>query len=905
MLWLATVVLVPLAFLGRDHGEWSSIIGSFELPKLVILRTLVGLMAGLWAIEWGLQGWLSIGVPFNRERQWARPRRWIGLLRSWLRGNPVRWLKLAVVFFLASTLLSTFLSVSFSVSMWGDVPGQDSYSGHTVVAYILLFTVIATHLKSEAQLWRLMGALVLAGILVAGYGILQQYGQDFLNLIEPPNTKRISSTLGNATFAASVMLMTIPISLAAATLTLKGSWRGFSYWGKLGLLLTILTVQLLGLAFTLSRGPWLGTTVALVGFLSLLGIFVGWRSFAKAGVLLGSAIAVTTIVLFATTQPGSRTDETTASVVTDRLSTVNNTSAAGGLKGRQRIWESSWQLMTDHTWFEFDSLSLSSLRPLIGYGPDLFRTAYFLETRPNPAQDLLPNEVAQAHNYFIHQGVELGFLGLITSLGVFVAFFTGGGYVLYRSRQRFAPMYKLVLVALMATLAGRLVEQLFGVARVSDLTLSWVLLAFFAALIPIMDKIDAAQYPEHRSPRQRRPQSQQSDPVARFRAHPWRWLFTLRLVFVATLVAGITLLVLSKNINYFRAAIDADDGAAQLGAGNLRGAQTSLDQAIGLAPDVSSYYERRAYLYSNYSDQELAGENPGCLFGPNNLSPELCLAEEAHTRNLEWLGQRPFQFRSRLASAESAMALGTIKGDAGKVSESLRLYSEAQSMVPNSWPLANRVAQVHIDAGRPADALVFLDRSLEITKDTVNSVQALLLRSRAFETLDQPQRVIADLSRAIELDSASAEAHYNRGRIHYRLGRFDKAKEDFDNAIQLDQLFTLAYNDRGLTFARLGKLPLAVEDFRKAIHLDPEYAPAYNNRGFTYRDLGQLDQAILDLNEAIRLNPKLATTYYNRALTHLLLGNDEEAERDGQAAVELGFDPIALEEAMRITRRGR
>ena len=32
ILWLLAVILVPLVFLGRSYGEWSSIIASFELP---------------------------------------------------------------------------------------------------------------------------------------------------------------------------------------------------------------------------------------------------------------------------------------------------------------------------------------------------------------------------------------------------------------------------------------------------------------------------------------------------------------------------------------------------------------------------------------------------------------------------------------------------------------------------------------------------------------------------------------------------------------------------------------------------------------------------------------------------------------------------------------------------------
>ena len=77
-------------------------------------------------------------------------------------------------------------------------------------------------------------------------------------------------------------------------------------------------------------------------------------------------------------------------------------------------------------WFEFDELNLSFLRPVIGYGPDLFRTAHLLESPPNPAQRLLPGEPVHAHNYFVHQGVELGILGALASLAIFGSIFLAG-----------------------------------------------------------------------------------------------------------------------------------------------------------------------------------------------------------------------------------------------------------------------------------------------------------------------------------------------------------------------------------------------------------------------------------------------------------------------------------------------
>ena len=108
-------------------------------------------------------------------------------------------------------------------------------------------------------------------------------------------------------------------------------------------------------------------------------------------------------------------------------------SGAGGLSGRLEIWEESWGLMTDHPWFGFDSLSLPVLRSLVGYGPDMFHSTYLLVSPPG--FNMFPSEMSHAHNYFVHQGVELGFLGLISGLGLFAAVLLVGDYQLLWRRK--------------------------------------------------------------------------------------------------------------------------------------------------------------------------------------------------------------------------------------------------------------------------------------------------------------------------------------------------------------------------------------------------------------------------------------------------------------------------------------
>ena len=76
-----------------------------------------------------------------------------------------------------------------------------------------------------------------------------------------------------------------------------------------------------------------------------------------------------------------------------------------------------------------EDLRLSWMRPFMGYGPDLYRYPYFLESFPKGGS-LLVYEAQHTHNFYMPQLVEQGLLGLGASLGIFAVVILGGSYLL-------------------------------------------------------------------------------------------------------------------------------------------------------------------------------------------------------------------------------------------------------------------------------------------------------------------------------------------------------------------------------------------------------------------------------------------------------------------------------------------
>jgi tetratricopeptide (TPR) repeat protein len=900
VLWLLAVFLTPLAFLGQDYAISEASIGYVEVPKIALLRTLAGLIAMLWLIEWGINSPLTGGGPR------FEPRKWLARLFGWVCERPTRWLLLAAGFFFGTTLLSTVLSGSRDVSLWGEVPGQDGYPAYTVTAYLVLFSVIATHLKAKAQLWRLMGAIVAMGTLVSGYAIFQHYGHDFLDLIEETGggASEVSVFMGNSLFAGAALMMVIPMTLVAAVhFAGEPRWASGWSWSRLrpfllslavpGFWSAVLTVQLLGITFTFARGPWVGMIATLVGVLGLVTLFVGWRSLVRAAMILGLTVALGVAVLhglgsisilgigpwlsviivlagflplalvqvdwgvfgrvvvgvglavtlavvvvlamswFRSDDPTGELDSgssvatgvSTAGAVADRLTSIKEDVLSGFAGGRRTHWKVSWTLFRDHPWPEFDSLNLRPLRHLIGYGPDLFRYTYLLESAPE-GPDLLSREPDHAHNFFIHQTVEQGVFGLFSSLGIFVTVFIVGGYLLLRDRQGYSLAHKLILIGLLATLAGRFLEMMVGVARVSDLTVLWVLLALFAALPQVMGEPKAVPQPESPLPTRRRRSGGSS-----FQTRVFNWRLVGRFAIVAWLIGSIFVLTWVKSVNNVRAAVNVGDAVRHVERGDFQAGLAGLDRAIDLAPDVSVYYNYKALVYSAYQKRTDLTPAKECSAGQNQGYLE-CLAFLSYWTNREGKEKRPFSYRAHMAVAASAHTLGTAGATITPadttssnsntivlVDETVRLYQETLALVPGSPVIRNGLADAYLLAGQPEAAHTVLEESLAITGENVESALAYLVQAKAYQVLGEAEMAIESLEQYTRLiPSGASSAFYTRILV------------DIVPGLGQSQLAADILRRVGVAYYYVGVLKKSAEYFEQS--------------ALMYLDLGQGDLAI-------------------------------------------------------------
>lgn len=305
-----------------------------------------------------------------------------------------------------------------------------------MVEYILWFFVGYNLVFSRMQARALVDAFLLVSVLIALYGIYQYVvGVEIPSAwidskVETSLKTRVFSILGSPNVLGSLMMMTLPISLACILGT--RSWlKKAVYTGAAGILA-------LTLLYTYSRGAWLAVMLAVV----LLGFWLDRRIiYALIIAALLTPVALPTVY------------DRLAYMVTPEYQA---SSERGGRIGR-------WDQALDY-WQH---------RPALGVGLGQFGGAV--------AAQKFPDDSFYVDNWYLKVGTETGWLGLGSTLLLFVFCLNAGRRAAQRTGGKFTRyMATGLLAGLTGVLAHNAVENIFEVPMMA--VYFWFFLGLLLAL---------------------------------------------------------------------------------------------------------------------------------------------------------------------------------------------------------------------------------------------------------------------------------------------------------------------------------------------------------------------------------------------------------------------------------------
>jgi hypothetical protein len=721
MLWLLAVFLVAIVFLPPD-----SVISPFRIVKVTILRMLVGGISVVWLIYLCR---LSIASPGHELR--SLPFRVLCQIRS----SHGKYVYLALGFYGSSIILATVSSWMVFVSLWGKIPGDEGYSLYSLATYFVLFLAIAAHVRRPIQVWRLVTTVALLGTLVGAYGILQFAGLDPVDwgTMDDVGDSPVVSTLGNPIFMGSVLMMTIPVTAILTLVCFRHRW---SFGSILGLVQVV--IQLLAILLIQQRGPLVGLLVSCIVLLVLLPHAgnITYRVGSRNGIILGAVLVVAVLVI-GVGLVRFEMGHTLGDRVTTTYEQVRNVGTSSG-EPRFLLWQGSLGLLIDPPSLPFRQDFLSPIRPLVGYGPDLFEYVFPLGSPPS-LPVTLSGHYTYAHNHLVHQALELGIIGVLGFLALITALAMAG--MKYLSVPKSPPSidYRLLMVGLLAVLAGRFVEQMFGIARVADQTIFWGLIALILVL-----PITGSEHSFMNDSNYRTGAHRLSVDTIRTRGLT-DIITATKLVTVGCLAAIILWFTWGNSIDYIRASSLAASSVALGNSGQGDHSLQKINAAIGLSSDVRMYHSQQGRIYW------LASRNAV------ERDQKVSLAILAYESQLRALELQPLSYQANLALANTSLDLVGF-GRTDYVTTAIELYDRFGSLRPDSYDAQMVLAAAMIRLDDIEGAMAYADLALALADpESHDAARAYLLRGIAGLRIEQFEESATDARKALEYGDFSVD----------------------------------------------------------------------------------------------------------------------------------------------------
>lgn len=114
---------------------------------------------------------------------------------------------------------------------------------------------------------------------------------------------------------------------------------------------------------------------------------------------------------------------------------------------------------------------------------------------------------------------------------------------------------------------------------------------------------------------------------------------------------------------------------------------------------------------------------------------------------------------------------------------------------------------------------------------------------------------IEQYERSLQLNPASASAHYNIGIAYSATGDRVRARAHFEEAIRLDPDYAQAHNNLGALLYLAGDWSGALQHYRRAVALRPDNVESHTNLGALLSARSQLSEAVEQYQQALALRP--------------------------------------------------
>lgn len=771
MLFIALVFLAPVVF-DRRVGI------VFSLTKVTFIRVLMLLILTVWAIK----------LMLKQKHKFSRS----------IMDYPV-------ISYLFACTVATLTSVHVITSFMGFYGRYEGLT--TLYCYGILFFVSVNFIRTKEQILRVMYTVIIAGVCMSIYGVIQRMGLDPYAWGGVVTWQRVIGTIGQPNFLAAYVDMAFIVGLALLLnmkdLNISKKMVLDDIYGLFIHIFLIISLFLIYICilYTQSRGGYLGLFAGTSLFFLLANRELSLRKWRELGLLLVLIVSITFYTsLNPETSPFGRVagDIATSSVASEGIKANTDYSLEAQLSAgrsatlsRLETWKSGYKIMADYPFFGIGQEVLKMVFPR--YETDKFRFYEGFHVK----QDRCHNEVCD-------MAVTRGVTTLAIYVWILASFFFMGIKII---KGDYDAQLKLFTAGFLGASTAYLVQNQFSFGVVAITTLLWVMMGLVASIY-------LKQYNE---------KNDTSD--VDLSNMPW-------LLFAGLIAVIIYFMILS--FVQFRADINFKNGKSLAEMQRYTDAVREFDRSVKISP-----YEGQTWTH-----MAIAKLNIGQIGGDLNMVKEgirtFEIAERLDPYNADnfYISGRAYYILSmsdptlidRILDveqkalmidpkyAEAYQIIGVVKQRKGDLKAAGQMFEQAIEINPQLSDAIAGLSNISVQLGNTNKLIETFNSFLK--KYPNNSLFMDNLAMLYVRKNDIPN-ALKVYKQMVEADPKNVRALVNAGFMSARVGDVKGAKDLFESAIMIDPKSVDAHNGMGMYYLQTGQSAKAKDEFYQTLSVDP------------------------------------------------------------------------------------
>ena len=130
------------------------------------------------------------------------------------------------------------------------------------------------------------------------------------------------------------------------------------------------------------------------------------------------------------------------------------------------------------------------------------------------------------------------------------------------------------------------------------------------------------------------------------------------------------------------------------------------------------------------------------------------------------------------------------------------------------------------------------------------------------------------------------------GVAYDNLQEYDKEIAALERALTIDKSYSPAYQNLGYVYRWRNQYDKAEANLKEYLRLNPKEANAHDNLGDLYQKMGRFEESVKHYSEAARMDPAFAFSQAKIGITLAFMGKHEEGRRALQKAMDMEIKPV-------------